>query len=115
MILISKKGYVSTYKLLAAALSSSPRAVGNALRVNPFAPLPIPCHRVIASNFFIGGFDGEWFGRDNNKSYGKKKKVDDQDGDNDEDKNKDKGEKINCKLERLAKEGILFDNEGWLM
>ncbi|RIA93105.1 6-O-methylguanine DNA methyltransferase [Glomus cerebriforme] len=100
------EGYVSTYKLLATALSSSPRAVGNALRVNPFAPLPVPCHRVIASNFFIGGFDGEWFGRGDNKSRDKKVKnyVDD-----------NKSEKINLKLERLAKEGILFDNEGWLI
>ncbi|PKC14576.1 hypothetical protein RhiirA5_495250 [Rhizophagus irregularis] len=97
------EGYVSTYKSLATALSSSPRAVGNALRVNPFAPSPIPCHRVIASNFFIGGFDGEWFGRD------KKGKVCDQDD------NKNKNEKINSKLERLAKEGVFFDNEGWLI
>ncbi|CAJ0830365.1 1992_t:CDS:2 [Entrophospora sp. SA101] len=53
------KGYVSTYKLIANSISSSPRAVGGALKNNPFAPLPIPCHRVIASNFFIGGFNGE--------------------------------------------------------
>ncbi|CAJ0751763.1 15360_t:CDS:2, partial [Entrophospora sp. SA101] len=41
----------------ANSISSSPRAVGGALKNNPFAPLPIPCHRVIASNFFIGGFN----------------------------------------------------------
>ena len=33
--------------------------MGGALRNNPFAPR-IPCHRVIASSFFIGGFKGEW-------------------------------------------------------
>ena len=33
--------------------------VGNALRRNPYAPR-IPCHRVIASNLFIGGFQGVW-------------------------------------------------------
>ena len=33
--------------------------VGDALRNNPFAPY-IPCHRVVASDFFIGGFRGEW-------------------------------------------------------
>ncbi|KAG6834038.1 hypothetical protein H0H93_012373, partial [Arthromyces matolae] len=32
---------------------------GNALRNNPFAPY-VPCHRVIASSLFIGGFKGEW-------------------------------------------------------
>lgn len=33
--------------------------VGNALRRNPYAPR-IPCHRVIANNLFIGGFQGVW-------------------------------------------------------
>ncbi|KAL2155469.1 hypothetical protein VTH82DRAFT_211 [Thermothelomyces myriococcoides] len=32
------RGSFSTYALLAARLGSSPRAVGNALRRNPFAP-----------------------------------------------------------------------------
>jgi len=53
-------GKVSTYKDVCAALGSgSPRSVGGALRNNPFAPR-IPCHRVIASSFFVGGFKGEW-------------------------------------------------------
>lgn len=42
------EGRISTYGALAKALSSSPRAVGGALRNNPFAP-EIPCHRCIAS------------------------------------------------------------------
>lgn len=53
-------GKVSTYKDVCAALGAgSPRSVGGALRNNPFAPR-IPCHRVIASSFFVGGFKGEW-------------------------------------------------------
>jgi len=53
-------GKVSTYKDVCVALGEgSPRSVGGALRNNPFAPR-IPCHRVIASSFFVGGFKGEW-------------------------------------------------------
>jgi O-6-methylguanine DNA methyltransferase len=42
------EGKVTTYAAIARALDSSPRAVGGALRVNPFAP-EVPCHRCIAS------------------------------------------------------------------
>jgi len=42
-------GKVTTYAALAKALNSSPRAVGGALRNNPFAP-EVPCHRCIASD-----------------------------------------------------------------
>ncbi|RKF61335.1 Methylated-DNA--protein-cysteine methyltransferase [Erysiphe neolycopersici] len=52
-------GYYTTYKCLATFLSTSPRAVGNVLRLNPFAPL-VPCHRVLASNGKLGGFRGSW-------------------------------------------------------
>ncbi|KPI43309.1 uncharacterized protein AB675_6764 [Cyphellophora attinorum] len=38
----------------------SARAVGGALRNNPFAPT-VPCHRVIAHSGYVGGFKGEWF------------------------------------------------------
>ena len=41
-------GRVTTYAALSKALNSSPRAVGGALRSNPFAPR-VPCHRCIAS------------------------------------------------------------------
>jgi len=52
------EGSVTTYANLAKALTSSPRAVGNALRNNPFAP-EVPCHRCIASSGYINGFNGE--------------------------------------------------------
>jgi methylated-DNA-[protein]-cysteine S-methyltransferase len=42
------EGRITSYAAMAKALGSSPRAVGGALRVNPFAP-EIPCHRCIAS------------------------------------------------------------------
>ncbi|KAI0161479.1 6-O-methylguanine DNA methyltransferase [Xylariaceae sp. FL1272] len=50
-------GQVSTYGLMSAHLNSSPRAVGNALRRNPFAP-QVPCHRVVATGGALGGFKG---------------------------------------------------------
>jgi methylated-DNA-[protein]-cysteine S-methyltransferase len=51
-------GYVTTYQELARRVGCrSPRAVGQALRVNPFAPR-VPCHRVIASDLSAGGFQG---------------------------------------------------------
>jgi methylated-DNA-[protein]-cysteine S-methyltransferase len=52
------EGSVSTYKHIADFLGISPRIVGQSLKNNPYAP-KVPCHRVIASNFFIGGFQGE--------------------------------------------------------
>lgn len=53
------RGSVTTYGLLAAHLGSSPRAVGNAMRENPFAPA-VPCHRVVATGGGLGGFKGAW-------------------------------------------------------
>ncbi|KAI0130939.1 methylated-DNA--cysteine S-met [Daldinia grandis] len=53
------RGHVSTYALLAAHIGSSPRAVGNALRRNPFAP-EVPCHRIVATGGALGGFKGKW-------------------------------------------------------
>ena len=52
------RGYVTTYGALARRLGcGSARAVGGALRSNPFAP-EVPCHRVVASDLSIGGFCG---------------------------------------------------------
>lgn len=52
------KGKVSTYNSIAKKLKSSPRAVGQALRRNPYAP-KVPCHRVIKSDGTLGGYDGK--------------------------------------------------------
>ncbi|RMD41197.1 hypothetical protein DV735_g3936, partial [Chaetothyriales sp. CBS 134920] len=58
-LLVIPEGKVTSYGALAKALNSSPRAVGGALRSNPWAP-EVPCHRVIASDGFVGGFKGDW-------------------------------------------------------
>ena len=52
-------GYVTTYKIIARSIKKprSYRMVGRALATNPF-PLIIPCHRVIKSDFTIGGYEG---------------------------------------------------------
>ena len=65
------------------------RPVGAALRNNPFAPY-VPCHRVVASNMTLGGFLGEW-GTENKE-----------------------GSQCSRKAEMLAKEGVLFTQEGRL-
>jgi len=90
-------GRITTYKDLCDALGQgSPRSVGSALRNNPFAPY-VPCHRIIASNLYIGGFFGEW-------GTGKDEKL-------------RKGNGVQChkKMEMLAKEGIAFSREGYLV
>ena len=51
------RGQYTTYGTMSKYLSSSPRAVGNALKNNPFAP-QVPCHRVLASDGGLGGFIG---------------------------------------------------------
>jgi methylated-DNA-[protein]-cysteine S-methyltransferase len=57
------RGRVTTYKLLAQALGcGSARAIGQALRANPFAP-ETPCHRIVASDLSIGGFQGATRGK----------------------------------------------------
>ena len=74
------KGKVSTYGEISRVLGSSPRAVGQALRCNPFAPI-VPCHRVVKSNGALGGFMGETVGRE-----------------------------VEKKLSLLASEGVLIEN-----
>lgn len=52
------RGMVTTYALLARAIGcGAPRAVGQALRRNRYAPA-VPCHRVIATDLRMGGFGG---------------------------------------------------------
>lgn len=55
----SEFGTINTYKDIALKIGreKSARAVGNALRNNPF-PIIIPCHRTIRSDKNIGGFGG---------------------------------------------------------
>jgi len=48
-------GYLTTYGGISKIVGGSPRAVGRALALNPF-PLLIPCHRVVRSDFSIGGY-----------------------------------------------------------
>jgi methylated-DNA-[protein]-cysteine S-methyltransferase len=73
------KGKVATYKSIAKALHTTAyRAVGQALKRNPYAP-DVPCHRVVASDGSIGGFMG-----------------------------KVKGKTISKKVRMLEKEGIRF-------
>lgn len=51
-------GEVRTYKQISEAINSKAyRAVGSAIGKNPL-PLIIPCHRVIRSDFKVGGFYG---------------------------------------------------------
>ncbi|MGI6495036.1 MAG: MGMT family protein [Kiritimatiellia bacterium] len=79
------RGYVTTYGLLARRIGcGSAQAVGGALRNNPFAP-GVPCHRVIASDRTIGGFQGQRT-----------------------------GPAIQRKLELLRNEGVPFDAAGRL-
>ncbi|MCJ1283779.1 hypothetical protein MMC26_003110 [Xylographa opegraphella] len=80
-------GKYTTYAALADFLGSVPRAVGNAMRNNPFAPA-VPCHRVLAADGGIGGFGGEWGGKG------------------------DEGERIRKKRELLRSEGVRFDGRG---
>ncbi len=58
------KGKVTTYKLLAEKLGTKAfRAVGSALKNNPYAP-EVPCHRVIKSDGKVGGFMGKTSGEE---------------------------------------------------
>jgi methylated-DNA-[protein]-cysteine S-methyltransferase len=48
-------GYVTSYGAIAKAVGGGPRAVGNIMASNPFAPI-VPCHRVVRANFSLGGY-----------------------------------------------------------
>ncbi|KIM99100.1 hypothetical protein OIDMADRAFT_166737 [Oidiodendron maius Zn] len=84
-----QRGKVTTYVSIARALNTSPRAVGNVLRNNPFAP-EVPCHRCVGSTGFITGFDGE--------SIDKKT-----------------GTKMGLKISILNDEGVNIDEKGMIM
>jgi methylated-DNA-[protein]-cysteine S-methyltransferase len=48
-------GRVATYGDIARKISGHPRAVGQALHRNPYAP-GVPCHRVVGSDGKLTGF-----------------------------------------------------------
>ena len=48
-------GYVTSYGSIAKAVGGGPRAVGNIMASNPFAPI-VPCHRVVKADFSLGGY-----------------------------------------------------------
>jgi O-6-methylguanine DNA methyltransferase len=50
-------GYITSYGSIARAVGGGPRAVGNIMASNPFAPI-VPCHRVVKSDFTLGGYGG---------------------------------------------------------
>ena len=58
------RGRVTTYREIAHALGTKAyRAVGRAMRNNPYAP-KVPCHRVVFASGKIGGFNGETSGNE---------------------------------------------------
>ncbi len=48
-------GFITSYGSIAKAVGGGPRAVGNIMASNPFAPI-VPCHRVVKSDFTLGGY-----------------------------------------------------------
>jgi O-6-methylguanine DNA methyltransferase len=72
-------GYVTTYGEVATTVGGSPRAVGRVMAINPFPPI-VPCHRVVRSDFTLGGFrlainlKWELLQREN-RGYTKSKKI----------------------------------------
>ncbi|GAA5911407.1 hypothetical protein JCM8208_005049 [Rhodotorula glutinis] len=106
LLLTVPPGSVTTYGHLATLLDSSARAVGSALRNNPFAPF-VPCHRVIASTLYIGGFGGEWVKPGAGPAGGARAGKVKADGG-------DEGRRTGEKLELLRREGVEFDAKGFL-
>ncbi|KAG4444457.1 hypothetical protein IFR05_000048 [Cadophora sp. M221] len=68
------RGRYTTYGSIAKHLSSSARAVGNALKNNPFAP-QVPCHRVLATGGGLGGFHGSWGRKGEEGLHDEKKRM----------------------------------------
>jgi len=50
-------GYATFYSSISEAVGGGPRAVGNVMASNPFAPI-VPCHRVVRSDLTLGGYGG---------------------------------------------------------
>lgn len=82
-------GRYSTYQAMSDYITKTShktcaRAIGSAMRNNPFAP-EVPCHRILAADGTLGGFGGHW-------------------GEN--------GKFANKKHELLHGEGVRFDSKG---
>ena len=50
-------GQVISYKQLADACGTGPRAIGRLMASNPW-PVVVPCHRVVRSDGSLGGYSG---------------------------------------------------------
>jgi methylated-DNA-[protein]-cysteine S-methyltransferase len=72
------------------------------MRINPFNSY-VPCHRVVASNLYIGGFFGQWAGR---KTARTSKDSQPNEGDPLE---------VQSKIVLLKEEGVSVDNRGFLV
>lgn len=86
-------GRWTTYSALAKHTRSSARAVGTAMRLNPFAP-GVPCHRVLAGDGGLGGYMGT---RPLDKGNRKPSTL---------------GGNLGKKREMLEREGVRFDQRG---
>ncbi len=75
--------------------------MGGALRINPFNPY-VPCHRVVASNLYIGGFFGQWAGRKTARTS--------KDGQS----NEGNPLEVQKKIALLKGEGVNVDSRGFL-
>lgn len=83
------RGRYSTYQAMSDHITKTShktcaRAVGNAMRNNPFAP-EVPCHRILAADGSLGGFGGHWG---------------------------EQGKFASKKHELLEEEGVRFDSRG---
>ncbi|KAJ6784140.1 hypothetical protein PWT90_04170 [Aphanocladium album] len=121
-------GRVTTYGSMARALGTSPRAVGNALRNNVFAPR-IPCHRCVASTGYVNGYDGEIIqrtsftrtdaggaptGKASQSRAGKVKAGMQGQQRRKKETEPPSGTNIQMKLDLLKTEGVTFDSKGML-
>lgn len=82
LLCLIPRGRYSTYQALSDHITvtshkTCARAVGNAMRNNPFAP-EVPCHRILAADGSLGGFGGDW--GENGKHAGKKRQLLEEEG-----------------------------------
>ncbi|PWY90966.1 hypothetical protein BO70DRAFT_82238 [Aspergillus heteromorphus CBS 117.55] len=94
------RGRWTTYAALAKHLGTSPRAIGAAMRMNPFAP-EVPCHRVLGGGGkLLVGYSGTGGGSGSGSGTGGGKSVGAREG-------------RGVKREMLEEEGVVFSEEGW--